>query len=386
MAGNLIIIVLISSHQHLHSPMFILLGNLSLSDIIFTTNIAPKMLLTLLEGGGSITLDGCISQFYMYGSLGSTECFLLTVMSYDRYLAICNPLRYTLIMDDRLQNLLISLCWVLGFFVTLLPVILINQLHFCGSRVIGHFFCDLAPLLKLSCSDTTIVQMEAFVSSIPVVLLPFLFVISTYIRIFFTILQIPSTTGRQKAFSTCSSHLAVVCTYYVTIITVYGVPSKGHSLNLGKVQSLLYVVVTPLFNPIIYSLRNQEIKTSLRKLFRSRIFCCGPASVKAIKEGDVHLDYDTPFVFAEVNADIIQWVVYPDSSQKQKALRALEVAPIWISPIITSIRKEIFMGFDMERIVFKKALAARNGPLSSKQMRRTFTKPSSLRRRSGVEN
>ncbi|XP_044132742.1 olfactory receptor 11A1-like [Bufo gargarizans] len=263
--GNLLIIVLVWTYNNLNCPMYIFMSNLSFSDMMFTTNVVPNMLSTLVTDKHSISVDGCIAQFYFYGTLGSTECFLLTVMSYDRYLAICYPLNYLCIMDTKLQKYLLVACWVASFTVTLFPVVLMYQLHFCGPNVIDHFFCDLAPILALSCSDTSAIKAETMVSSIFVVLLPFLFIISSYTRIILSILQIPSTQGRQKTFSTCSAHLLVVCTYFLTIITVYS-NQKEYSSTINKIRSLLYVVLTPMFNPMIYALRNKEIQSTFHKL------------------------------------------------------------------------------------------------------------------------
>ncbi|OCT59547.1 olfactory receptor 1468 [Xenopus laevis] len=266
LTGNIVIIVLVYIHVHLHCPMFIFLGNLSFSDIIFTTNIVPKMLSIILGEGGTISFHGCLSQFYFYAFVGSTECFLLTVMSYDRYLAICHPLHYNFIMDIKLQKCLLVLSWLPVSIVTSMRIILIRQLNFCGPNVIDHFFCDLDPILELSCSDTSIIKTEVFAASAHVLILPFLFIITTYVRIIHAILRIPSIHGRQKTFSTCSSHLIVVCTYFLTLITVYGIPSKTHSSAATKVRSLLYIVLTPMFNPIVYSLRNKEIRYAFQKL------------------------------------------------------------------------------------------------------------------------
>ncbi|XP_018426214.1 PREDICTED: olfactory receptor 11L1-like [Nanorana parkeri] len=252
-------------YRNLQSPMYVFMSNLALSDIMFTTNVVPNMLCIIARGKQAISLNACIAQFYFYGVLGSMECFLLTVMSYDRYLAVCKPLHYSQIMDIKLQKCLITASWFTSLSVTVLPAVLMHELHFCGPNIIDHFFCDLAPVLELSCSDTSIVKTETFISSLHVVLLPFLFIISSYIRILITIIKIPSAQGRQKTFSTCSAHLLVVCTYFLTIITVYSNPSQTYSSNVNKVRSVLYIVLTPLLNPLIYALRNKEIKHALQK-------------------------------------------------------------------------------------------------------------------------
>ncbi|MEE6522149.1 hypothetical protein FKM82_020556 [Ascaphus truei] len=264
---NILIIALVSTSHQLQSPMYFFLAHLSLTDILLITFMVPNILRLIWGEGGTMSVAGCISQLHFFACSGATECFLLTVMSYDRYLAICHPLRYTTIMNVKFCLLLVIWSWLLGFVVTLLLIIPISQLQFCGPNVIDHFFCDFAPLVKHSCSDSSYLEIEIFVLSFPVSLLPFTFIIVTYVCIFLTILRIPSTTGRQKAFSTCSSHLTVVGTYYGTLITIYAIPSKEHSFNINKVLSLLYMVVAPFFNPIIYSLRNQEIKAALRRKF-----------------------------------------------------------------------------------------------------------------------
>ncbi|KAM4034554.1 olfactory receptor 11A1-like [Anomaloglossus baeobatrachus] len=268
--GNLLIMILVISSQKLRSPMYFFLSHLSLCDVFSTSNIIPNMLHIVILEMISMSVLKCFLQFYLFGSSTSTESFLLTVMAYDRYLAICYPLHYFSIMDFRLRLLLAMGSWVLGFTVTLIPGILVTTLQYCGPNVIDHFFCDLAPFLKLSCSDVFVVQTEIIVFSVPIILLPFLFIISSYINIFFSIMKIPSTSGREKAFSTCSSHLTIVSTYYGTLIIVYMVPSNGHLSNINKSLSLLYIVITPLFNPLIYSLRNKEIQAAMQKIMWNR--------------------------------------------------------------------------------------------------------------------
>ncbi|KAM4701969.1 olfactory receptor 1E16-like [Discoglossus pictus] len=185
-------------------------------------------------------------------------------MSYDRYLAICNPLRYNSIMIFRFCLHVVFLTWLYSFLSALVVIAQLSTVQFCGSNVIDHYYCDLIPVLKCSCSDTSLLEMQIFIFSFPAATLPFLFIILTYVRIVTSILRIPSATGKHKAFSTCSSHLTVVCTYYLTLITIYVIPSKRNNLNANMALSLIYTVLTPLFNPIIYSLRNKEIRTVLQ--------------------------------------------------------------------------------------------------------------------------
>ncbi|XP_071972610.1 olfactory receptor 5P60-like [Engystomops pustulosus] len=263
--GNIMIAILVSISPNLKHPMFFFLGHLSISDIMFTTNIVPKMLCAVVNGGVTISFVGCMIQLQFFGISLAAESLLLAVMSYDRYLAICNPLHYIHIMDTNLCVQLVVLCWSLGFVITLVTVVMTSKQDFCGPHVIDHFFCDLVPLLKLSCSDTSPVILENILLATPLTLFPLAFISVTYIYIFIKIFNIPSTSGRQKTFSTCSSHLTVVGMFYGTLVSLYVVPSDGYSLNANKVLSLVYTYVTPLFNPIIYSLRNKEIQVALRR-------------------------------------------------------------------------------------------------------------------------
>ncbi|XP_069817799.1 olfactory receptor 11A1-like [Dendropsophus ebraccatus] len=262
--GNLIIILMVATSYRLQSPMFFFLGHLSFSDILVTSNVVPVMVSITLTDGGSLFLMGCIAQFFLFGSLATTECLLLTAMSYDRYLAICYPLHYATIMDHKLCIYLVLGCWSLGFVLTLIPIFLIQTLWFCGPNVIDHFFCDFGPLLELSCSDVSIVKYEVLLLSGIVTTIPFVFIVVTYCYIFVAIMKITSATGRKKTFSTCSSHLAVVCTYYGALFVIYVVPRRGYSTTVNKALSFMYTVITPLFNPIIYGLRNREIKMAVQ--------------------------------------------------------------------------------------------------------------------------
>ncbi|XP_044138631.1 olfactory receptor 1468-like [Bufo gargarizans] len=260
---NLLIILLVSKSQRLRSPMYFFLGHLALSDIVLVTSIVPKMLDVIIREGSTIPYVGCLAQFYLYGVSLCAECFLLTAMSYDRYLAICRPLHYISVMGVKLKYSMNISSWLLSFMLVLITLLLVCGLDFCGSNVINHFFCEFAPLLELSCSDTTGVGIEMIVLSFPIILLPFLLVIISYVCIFRTIFGISSTSGRQKTFSTCSSHLVVVSTYYGSMLIIYMVPFRGHSVPVNKFISLVYIVLTPLLNPVIYSLRNKEIQSSV---------------------------------------------------------------------------------------------------------------------------
>ncbi|XP_069817315.1 olfactory receptor 10AG1-like [Dendropsophus ebraccatus] len=267
---NTMVIVLVSIKPQLHSPMYFFLQQLSLVESVLLNVIVPNMLHVIWLGGARVSVAGCIAQAYFYCAIGCTECHLLTVMAYDRYLAICNPLRYTTIMDTRLQRFLVVYCWVFSFTLNQITLGLLCQLEFCGSNVIDHFFCDGGPFVELSCSYKIALKLDIMIISVPIIVIPFILIIISYICVFVTILGISSTTGKKKAFSTCSSHLTVVAMFFVTLIATYLVPANRDTLTINKLISLLYIVVTPLLNPIIYSLRNQEIRAVLEKVFSKR--------------------------------------------------------------------------------------------------------------------
>ncbi|XP_077329891.1 olfactory receptor 10J4-like [Lithobates pipiens] len=270
--GNCLIIILIYYSKTLHSPMYFFLSQLSISDILLITDIAPNILHIVLHERTSISFSGCIAQFYVYGTIETFECFLLTVMSYDRYLAICSPLHYTSIMKQSLCIQLVLVSWIFSCSVTLISTLGVSQLEFCGPNDIDYLFCDMNPLMELSCSDTSTVQMKITLLSVPVLILPFLVIVVSYTYIVSTILKISSFSGRRKSFSTCSSHLIVVFIFYGTLIAVYLIPKEGQSQIISKIMSLLYTVFTPFVNPFIYSLRNKEIKDNLKMYIYTKGF------------------------------------------------------------------------------------------------------------------
>ncbi|XP_069817343.1 olfactory receptor 6B1-like [Dendropsophus ebraccatus] len=267
---NTMVIVLVSIKSQLHSPMYFFLQQLSIVESVFLTVTVPNMLRVIWLEGATVSNAGCITQAYLYCAIGCTECHLLTVMAYDRYLAICNPLRYTTIMDTRLQNLLAIYCWVCGFLLTQITLNFLCLPEYCGVNVIDHFFCEPVLFIELACSYKVALQLEIIIISVLIEVIPFILIIISYICIFVTILGISSTTGRKKAFSTCSSHLTVVSVFFGTIISIYLVPVNENTLNIIKLIAVLYIVVTPLFNPIVYCLRNQEMRTVLGKIFNRR--------------------------------------------------------------------------------------------------------------------
>ncbi|XP_063785680.1 olfactory receptor 6F1-like [Pseudophryne corroboree] len=269
---NSMIIVLVSTRPQLHSPMYFFLQQLSCSEIVFLTVVVPNMLRVIWLEGATISITGCITQTYIYCATGCTECHLLAVMSYDRYLAICHPLRYTTIMTNKLQQSLVIYCWAFGFLLTQITLNFLCQLEFCGPNVIDHFFCDSGPFVELTCSHTDALQLAFFIVAVPIMVIPFIFIFTSYICVFITILGISSTTGRKKTFSTCSTHLSVVTMYYGTLITIYLVPASGRSLTVNKFISLLYIVITPLFNPFIYSLRSKEMRAIIGNLLKTNYY------------------------------------------------------------------------------------------------------------------
>ncbi|XP_075715789.1 olfactory receptor 11L1-like [Rhinoderma darwinii] len=265
--GNLLIILVVSYSRSLHSPLYFFLTQLSLSDILLTTTIVPNMLHIVMHKGSLVSFIGCLIQFNFFAASESIESLLLTIMSYDRYQAICNPLHYTSVMDLTFCVKMVLFFWFFTFAVILILSVTMSRLRFCGPNIIDHFFCDFDPILELSCSDTFFMKMEGFILTVPIVLSPFIVIIVSYVYIIFTILKIPSVAGRQKTFSTCSSHLAVVSLYYGSLISIYLFPNKD---NAKKIISLFYTVITPLLNPMIYSLRNKDIKKALKKMLSSK--------------------------------------------------------------------------------------------------------------------
>ncbi|XP_078290173.1 olfactory receptor 6F1-like [Panthera onca] len=268
--GNTLIIFIVLTDVALQTPMYIFLGNLSFLEIWYTTATVPKLLATCLAQVVTISVFGCITQYYFFFSMGATECILLAVMAYDRYLAICSPLRYSVLMSLRVCLQFSAGSWIGGFIAPLLPTILISHLSFCGPQKINHFFCDSDPIFKLSCSDTFLVEALGYTCSSVVILSSFLLTMSSYGHIVVTIIRLSSREARKKTFSTCASHLTVVSIYYGTIIFAYVRPPAKYNFTIGKVISVFYCVVTPLVNPLIYTLRNKDVKKAFRKLLSQK--------------------------------------------------------------------------------------------------------------------
>ncbi|XP_061014445.1 olfactory receptor 11G2-like isoform X1 [Dama dama] len=266
--GNGSIICAVCWDQRLHTPMYILLANFSFLEIWYVTSTVPNMLANFLSNTKLISFSGCLLQFYFFFSLGSTESFFLAIMAFDRYLAICQPLHYPILMTGHLCTNLVISCWVLGFLWFLIPVIIISQMSFCGSRVIDHFLCDPGPLLALTCEKAPVMELVfSTLSPIPLIIL-FLFIMGSYALVIKAVLKVPSAAGQRKAFSTCGSHLTVVSLFYGSVVVMYGSPASEHGARMQVTVTLFYSVVTPLLNPIIYSLRNKDMKKALKKFLR----------------------------------------------------------------------------------------------------------------------
>ncbi|XP_073465075.1 olfactory receptor 10C1-like [Aquarana catesbeiana] len=264
--GNIAIIVLVRIHPTLQIPMYFFITTFSVLEIMFVSVTIPKLLSILSKADYSISAIGCFIQMYSLNSLGETECFLLALMVLDRYLAINNPLRYATIMNSTFCCVLGSLPWMAGFIISFIPVIFTVILEYCGPNEIDQFFCDLAPLQNLACSNPLISNFATMSAAITSVICPFITIVVLYINIIQTVLKINSTAGKKKAFSTCSSHLIVACLFYSTVIIVYIRPKGSH---YDKFLALMYTVVTPTLNPFIYTLRNTEVKNAFRKISRS---------------------------------------------------------------------------------------------------------------------
>ncbi|KAM4038660.1 olfactory receptor 10A7-like [Anomaloglossus baeobatrachus] len=267
MNGNLLIIVLMSTNHNLNIPMFIFLKHLAVADILITTTIVPMMLNIILLDMKVVPVRNCIFQLHLFFIFGFIQCFLLAIMSYDRYLAICSPMHYNSIMQPHVCLKMVFGSWCLDFVFSL-EIVLVWQLEFCLENAIDHFFCDVVSLLDLATSDTYLLAFVDFAMSIFGGVIPFVLILLSYFRILFTIMTLSSTSGLRKAFSTCSSHLITVCVYYGTILMVYMAPSDNSTLSMNKFMSLLYIVVSPMMNPIIYSLRNKEIRKSIQQMLK----------------------------------------------------------------------------------------------------------------------
>ncbi|XP_060489580.1 olfactory receptor 7A17-like [Panthera onca] len=270
--GNLLIILAIITDSHLHTPMYFFLSNLSLADICFISTTIPKMLLNIQTQSKVITYAGCITQLYFFMLFGDLDNFLLTVMAYDRFVAICHPLHYTIIMNPRLCGLLLLASWIMTALHSLLQSLMVLQLSFCEELEIPHFFCELNQLIHLACSDTFLNDLVMYFATGLVAIVPLTGILFSYSKIVTSIFRISSAGGKYKAFSTCGSHLSVVSLFYGTGLGVYLSSAAAQNSRASAIASVMYTVVTPMLNPFIYSLKNKDIKQALKKLFSQETF------------------------------------------------------------------------------------------------------------------
>ncbi|XP_015262002.1 PREDICTED: olfactory receptor 1F1-like [Gekko japonicus] len=268
--GNLMIFTLIQLDPSLQSPMYYFLSHLSCLDICISSVTVPKILVNFLYQRQTITYNQCLAQMFFLMSFTGTEAELLAVMAYDRYAAICKPLHYSHLMNTKVCTILAFATWVWGFLNAALHTALSSKVHFCGVNQIHHIFCDIPPLMKISCNDVHMNQLATHITSLFMGVAPFLFTILSYIFILSSVLKIHSTTGKRKAFSTCASHLTVVIIYFGNGFLNYSQPGAGYSLETDTLISTMYCIITPMLNPLIYSLRNKEVKGALKKVLESQ--------------------------------------------------------------------------------------------------------------------
>ncbi|XP_058383617.1 olfactory receptor 8H1 [Diceros bicornis minor] len=268
--GNVGMILIIRLDLQLHTPMYFFLSHLSFLDLSYSTVITPKTLENLVTSTKYISYMSCFTQMYFFVFLGATECFLLSSMAYDRYVAICDPLHYPVVMSTRLCCSLVFGSYLIGFTDSFVNVLCMSRLHFCNSSVIHHFFCDTSPILALPCTDTQDIEIMIFIVAGSTLMVSLITISVSYVSILSTILKITSTSGKRKAFSTCASHLLGVVIFYGTMIFTYLKPSKSYSLGKDQVASVFYTIVIPMLNPLIYSLRNKEVKNALTRVVQKR--------------------------------------------------------------------------------------------------------------------
>ncbi|XP_007444540.1 olfactory receptor 5V1-like [Python bivittatus] len=270
LTGNFMILTLVLLDSHLHTPMYFFLSQLSSLDICLSSVVVPKILVNLLHQRQTISYNQCLAQAFFLIGFAGCEPALLAIMAYDRYAAICQPLHYAHLMRNKVCILLSVAIWLWGFLDSAVYIVLASRLDFCGNHQIPHMFCDAPPLLKIACSDISVNELVSYINSIFVGLVPLLFIILSYFYILGSILQIRSNTGRRKAFSTCASHIAVVTLFVGNAFVNYTQPSAGYSLEIDTLISTMFCIVTPMLNPLIYSLRNKEVKGALQKVLNCR--------------------------------------------------------------------------------------------------------------------
>ncbi|XP_019489997.1 PREDICTED: olfactory receptor 7A17-like [Hipposideros armiger] len=273
--GNLLIVLAVSSDPHLHTPMYYFFSNLSFVDICFTSNTIPKMLVNIQTQSKAITYEGCITQMYFFTLFAELDVCLLTVMAYDRFVAICHPLHYMVIMHPRLCGLLVLVSWIMCVLISLLHSLMVLRLSFCTDLEIPHFFCELNQMIQLACSDTFLSNVVMYFAAVLNAGGSLVGIFYSYFKILSSICAMSSSQGKYKAFSTCASHLLVVSLFYLTSLGVYLSSAVTHSSQSSAEASVMYTVVTPMLNPFIYSLRNKDIKGALKRLVRRSSLCIG---------------------------------------------------------------------------------------------------------------
>ncbi|KAM8921482.1 olfactory receptor-like protein OLF1 [Pelodytes ibericus] len=283
--GNILIITAVQLDSKLQTPMYFFLSNLAFIDICFSSAVVPRILVNTLAQDRSISVLSCAAQMFFHLTLGATECFLLAVMAYDRYAAICKPLHYNVIMNKSLCIGLTACSWTVSIINATIHVAFTFQLPYCTSRHVNHFFCEVPAFLRMSCTDTWFNEVAMYVSAIIIATCSFLLTLASYVHIISTILKIRSSQGRNKAFSTCASHLTVVFLYYGTIMFIYLRPRSVYSPDTDNAVSILYTVVTPMANPIIYSVRNKEVKRTIRRSLSCKMTQCIVQNVEFTEMG-----------------------------------------------------------------------------------------------------
>ncbi|XP_063803860.1 olfactory receptor 1F1-like [Pseudophryne corroboree] len=272
LSGNLLLILVVRLNPRLHTLMYFFLSNLSAIDICFSSTVVPKLLLVTISQDKSISFLGCATQMYFHLVLGQTESLILAVMAFDRYTAICKPLQYTIIMHKKLCVGLSAGCWIVSFSNSIILTLVTFQLPFCKSNLISHFFCEMPPLLQLSCGDIWLSEVLEYMTGVIIVLFSFLLILMSYLNITLNVIKIRSTKEKQKAFSTCASHLVVVSLYYCTIMYIHMHSRTASSAEKDRAVTILYTAVIPLLNPFIYSVRNKEIKEAIKKSVTTAIY------------------------------------------------------------------------------------------------------------------
>ncbi|XP_069840981.1 olfactory receptor 2D3-like [Dendropsophus ebraccatus] len=269
--GNFLIILVTITDISLHNPMYFFLANLSFLDICYSSSIIPRMLRDFLSFRKNISMAECVTQMYCSLGLGETECILLAVMAYDRYIAICYPLHYASIIRKSVCIKVAFGTWICGFLLTIPSVAVVWSLDRCGRNVINHFECEIPELLSLACDSTATMELTNYIIGTTVLIVPVIFIISSYVKIIRSVLRIASSTGRQKAFSTCGSHIMVVTVFYGSAMVSYLKPRSLATAGTDKLLAVFYTSITPMLNPLIYTLRNKEVKVALRKVTRNVI-------------------------------------------------------------------------------------------------------------------